>query len=97
VDTPVHAHSIQAAYQLSEGTGCSFDTGVHTLSACGEQGEKAAVAHDFMVIITLVPAPVLQSHNGSYHQAWKARARSLSSDFEAWRMSNPAIRPVLSR
>ena len=35
VDTRVHAHSIQAKAQLSEGRGCSFDTGVDTLSAYG--------------------------------------------------------------
>jgi hypothetical protein len=32
VDTPVQAHSIQAACAVSERRGCSFDTGVHTLS-----------------------------------------------------------------
>ncbi len=42
VDTPVHAHSIQAKSLFSERRGCSSDTGVRTLSACGGQGEKAA-------------------------------------------------------
>ena len=48
MDTPVQAHSIKAASQFSEGRGCSFGTGVHPMSTCGEQGEKAAVAHDFI-------------------------------------------------
>jgi hypothetical protein len=48
VDTPVHAHSPQAVSQFSERRGCSSDTGVHTLSACGGQGEKAAVVHHFI-------------------------------------------------
>jgi len=44
VDTPAQAYSIQAEAQFSEGRGGSFDTGVHTLSACGGQGEKVAAA-----------------------------------------------------
>src|SRR5918993_199251 len=45
MDTPVHAHVIQAKAQFAEGRGCSSGIGVHTLSACGGQGEKAAAAH----------------------------------------------------
>jgi hypothetical protein len=48
VDTPVQAHSIQAASQLSESRGCSSDIGVHTLSACGGQGENGAAARHFI-------------------------------------------------
>jgi hypothetical protein len=44
MDTPVHAYSIQDESQFAERRGCSSATGVRTLSACGEQGEKAAAA-----------------------------------------------------
>src|ERR671910_925974 len=46
--------------------------------------------------ITRVLASVLRFHKGADHEAWKARARSLSSGSEAWRMSNPAILPCVS-
>ena len=69
VDTPVQAHSIQAASQFSEGRGYSFDTGVHTLSTCGGQGEKTAVAHLSLVTITRVWASVLRSHKGANREA----------------------------
>ncbi len=61
LDTPVQAHSIQAASQFPEGRGCSFDTGVHTLSARDGQGENAAAAHHFLVMITRVLGWVLGS------------------------------------
>jgi hypothetical protein len=80
VDTPVHAHSIQAASQLSEGRGCSFDTGVRALSARGGQGEKAAAAYHFIGMITRLLAWVLRSHKGVDREARKARVRSLSCD-----------------
>jgi len=48
VDTPVQAHSRHAASQFAEDRGCSSDKGVHTLSACGGQGEKAAAGHHFI-------------------------------------------------
>ena len=66
VDTPVHAHSLQAKLQLSERKGRSFDTGVRTLSTCGGQDEKAAAAHHFIVTITRVLAWVLRSHQGAH-------------------------------
>jgi len=59
MDTPVQADSIQFEAQLPEGKECSFETGDHTLSACGGQGAKAAVALHFMVMITRVLAVIL--------------------------------------
>jgi hypothetical protein len=65
VDTPVQAHSIQAASLFSEGKGCSFDTGVHTLSACGGQGEMAAAAHHFIGHDNSRVGAVLRSYRGA--------------------------------
>ncbi len=59
VDTPVHAHSLQAEWQFSQGRGCSYATGVRTLSVCAGQGQNAAAAHHFLVMITRVLAWVL--------------------------------------
>ncbi len=69
MDTPVHAHSIQAASQFSESRGCSSDTSVHTLSSCGGQGENAAAAHHFLVMITRAFALELRSHKGADREA----------------------------
>ncbi len=41
---PCSSRSDTACVAVSEGRGCSFATGVHTLSACGEQGKNAAAA-----------------------------------------------------
>ena len=69
MDTPVHSHSLQAEAQFSEGRGCSSDTGAHPLSTCGRQGEKAAAAHDFIVLLTRALAPELRSHKGADREA----------------------------
>ncbi len=67
MDSLVQAYSIQAASQIAEGKECSSDTGVHTLSACGGQGEMTTVArhsirrdNSRVGFGTMVPKPRLQ-------------------------------------